>query len=356
MPAIFSPSRSDIAPMVAEDEGLIYGGSSGANYPLLSGNYAAGSVTFAIADDGFWTIDSPVPMQMEAETITIDPHNTTFSEIRDLIGTVLRPIQFTTPVYCNSTPATAPRWIDALTCCAVDYSTPGSTVSSFLMTPATLRKQRSSVMAVEYDGKVYEAKGVVGTGTFRGTAGGRLDYSFQGAGIYQAAQHGTMTAVYTGTWDGGDESAAAFLNVGCSIRRNTNGVRTPYTPVLQEFEFALNTRISRIRDAVASTGLKMLFITGRRPTLRLTIAMDVDSAPDLTKENIESDIRNKITWDVYVSYTDTNSRGLRFSYPKAQPTRVTVTPGNDGVRFLQIDLKLTKNATAGDDEFYILQS
>lgn len=346
MPAIFSPSRADIAPCLVETEGKIYG-----TYPIMSGNYG-GSITLDPTADGFYSTNSQNPITVQTNDTEINPHNSTLSRTKDLIGQRWYQINVGGPLIGGAA-GVAPPFDDLWTAGGLQGAQCAGTATKYRYAPATLAEQRSSKFACELDGKVHQSSGVVGTLTISASVGGECRWQFAGSGLYQVPQHGTFATVLSGAWSGGTDNSASWLGAAGTIRRS--GTFTTYSMVVQSFELAMNCTVSRIDDANQANGLKMFIVTDRNPKLTMTMAMDVDSAANLTYENIFADLMASTTHDVNFSYTDLGSHAFVFNFPKAQVKSPSLAV-SDGVRTISIPYKLSQASTAGDDEFSIVIS
>lgn len=354
MPAIFSPSRADIAPCMAKTEGLIYSGADGVNYPLMSGNYGT-DPTLAPASNGFYSTNSQNPITVQTNDTEINPHNATLSRTKDLIGQRWYQINVGGPLIGNTSGGSAPPFDALWKAGGLQGAVCASTATKYRYAPCSLKQQTSSTFACELDGKVHESNGVVGTLTISAQVGGECRWQFSGSGLYQVPQHGTFATVYSGTWSGGTDNSASWLGAAGTIRRAGYAMSATYSMVVQSFELALNCTVSRIDDANQTHGLKMFLVTDRNPRLTMTMAMDVDSAANVTYENIYADLMASTTHDVAFTYTDLGSHVFTFNFPKAQVKSPSLAV-SDGVRTLSIPYKLSQASTAGDDEFSIVIS
>lgn len=346
----FSPSRELVAPFCAEDEGLLYAGVNGADRPLTAGNYGAGSVVIDPSADCFYTENSPTPFKMDVGVTDPEYHDDTLSREKSIIGVRLWRIDMDIPLMGGTSAAGQPRYIDVLTAAGLDYANPGGTPNSLMITPASLSKQRSSVMQCEYDGALHTAEGVVGTFSIMFRVGEEPVIKFSGFGLYNEPTLGTMTAP-----DPGEKKSKAFIGATGGIR--SVGSLTNYGFTLQSAELVYQAKIGRIPDALDTSngGLKMLVATSRKPTLKIEMAMDVDSAANLTYPQIYSNLTNSTGFDLYWQFTDLWPRTHLFSFPKAQPVGIDFARG-DGVRNIALNLTLPRATSAGDNEFYWLQS
>lgn len=317
--------------------------------PVMCGTesvaYGTQPGTFSPSTQAVHCMESPNAIEANEQFQEIVVHQLNFDRGKDIPTFKTKDVNLRFPLMGGSAANSPPRFNPFFQCAGMKGSVIAGTPGGYQWVQATRAElaTMAATIAQEMVGEstswVEEVNGVYGTCVITAAPDQGVIGALTGTGLFQMPQAGTLKSIYGGgstNWAAGTNNANKAI-VSSTSRLTINNGGSDYFPVCGGWRFDLGVQYGPVTDlnAGATYGVFGVRITGMRPTLTITIALDGDTSANVDYLDFYEDADDTTTHDVTYVYTDLAGRTLSFSWPTAQvqPKRKTVRENN---RFVDV--------------------
>ena len=321
-----------------------------------SGAAAATADLQGVSSSAMLLYEEMNPISIDTTVVELSPLRASYSKFQDLIGRqlfgVMLKAELTNAFGSGSTGASAthartnhPPFIAPLLKACALQETASSSGSGSIYGSVTYKPRSSGFQSCQariwLDSAMHDIMGMYGTCVFEASAGAGFSVSFDMKGRYLAPVQQTIPTTVTYPEDKRVLVATEALTI-------TPAGGSPYEPIVRSFKLDIGNNLIERSDMNTARGFFGMFIADRKPTLEMTVEMDL-----LTNfnplEHISSSAGVSTTHKIkFLHNSQPNS--IAFLIPKAQLTNVQYQD-DSGIRTYQLSYNIVSDAD--DDDFTI---